>query len=97
MIKNTSEYPNSVPHVISFDVINNVVACNDLFVFVVYEALELDAFGLLLEIVLGKVVVDKGNDFGPVSCAVVLGWHEESAVNHLVGRKPVGYNRHVRV
>jgi len=64
--------------------------CKDFFVFDVDEALELDAFWLLLKIVLGKVVVNKSNDFSPVSCAVILGWHEEGAVKHLVRRKHVG-------
>jgi len=89
MIKNTVKFPNSVPRTIGLDVINDVVVCNDLFMLVVDETLELDTFWLLLEIELGKVVVNMGNDFSPVSCAVILGWHEEGAVKHLVGRKRV--------
>jgi len=90
VVKNAAKHPNSVPRVVGLDAIDDVIVCKDFFAFDVDEALELDAFWLLLKIVLGKVVVDKSNDFSPVSCAVILGWHEEGVVKHLVRRKHVG-------
>jgi len=86
VVEDTSKFPYSIPCVISLDVVNDVVVGNDFFVLIVDEAFELYTFGLLLEVVFIEVVVDKGNDFGPVSCTIVLGWHKESAVKHLVRR-----------
>ena len=83
------KFPHSVPRVIGLDVVDNIVVCNNFFILVVDKTLELDTFGLLLKIILIKVAVDKSNDLSSMPCAVFLRWHEEGAINHLVGRKSV--------
>jgi len=90
VVKDTAEFPYAIPCVVSLNVVNDIVVRNNFFILVIDETLELDAFGLFLEVVLGKVVVNKGNDFGPVSCTVIFRWHEESAVKHLVGGSELG-------
>jgi len=89
VVKDTAKFPYPVPGIVGLDVVNDVVVRNDFFVLVVDQTLELDTFRLLLEIVFGKVVVNKSNDLSPASCAVIFGWHEESVVKHLIGRKRV--------
>jgi len=68
VIKNATKFPYTVPCIIGLDVVDDVIVRNDFFILVVDKTLELDTFGLLLKIVFGKVVVDKGNDFGSMSC-----------------------------
>jgi len=75
VVKNATKFPHTILHVIGFDVIDNVVMRNDFFMLVVEETLEFDAFWLLFKLVCGKVVVDKSDDFGSVSCTVVFRWH----------------------
>jgi len=87
VVEDTTKFPHSVPCVISLDVIDDVVVCNDFSAFVVDEAFKLDTFGLLLEVILSKVAIDKSNDFSSMLCAVLLRGHEKGAINHLVGRK----------
>ena len=79
--------PHSVPRVIGLDVVDDVIVCDDFFIFVIDETFELDTFGLFLEVILSKVAVDRSDDLSSMSCAVFLRWHEKGAVNHLVGRK----------
>jgi len=89
VVENTTKFPHSVPRVIGLDVVNDVVLCDDFFVFVIDKTFELDTFGLLLKVILSKVAVDKSNDLSSMSCAIFLRWHEKGAVNHLVGMKSV--------
>jgi len=89
VVKNTTKFPDSVPRVISLDIVDDVIACDDFFAFVIDKTFELDTFGLLLEVILSKVDVDKSNDLSSMSCAICLRWHEKGVVNHLVGRKSV--------
>ena len=35
VVKNTAEFPYSIPCIIGFDVVNDVVVCNDFFILVV--------------------------------------------------------------
>jgi len=86
------KFPHSAPCVIGLDVVDDVIVCNDFFVFVIDETFELDRFGLLLEVILSKVAVDKSNDLSSMSCAVLLRGHENCAINHLVGRKSVRHD-----
>jgi len=51
VIKDATELPDSVPCVIGFNVINNVVVGYNFFSVVVDKTLELDVFRLLLKLV----------------------------------------------
>jgi len=68
VVENTTKFPHSAPRVIGLDVVDNVVVCNDFFVFIIDEIFELDTFGLLLEVILSKVDVDKSNDLSLMPC-----------------------------
>jgi len=90
MIKNTSEFPDSIALVVGFDIVDDVVVRYDLFVFVVDKTFERDTLGLLLEIVLRKVVVDKSNNLSSISSAIIFRGHEKCVVEHLFWRKRIG-------
>ena len=72
VIENTKKISHSIPCVIGLNVVNDVIARDNFFVFVIDETFELDTFGLLLEVILSKVAVDKSNDLSSMSFAVFL-------------------------
>ena len=70
---NLLKLPDTVPCLIFFNVVNNVIVCNDFFIVVVDLASKFDQFWVLLQLLLGCSYAPQ--DLGTHSCTVFLWWH----------------------
>lgn len=84
VLHDIAEFPHSIPGLILFDAVDNVVVCHDFLTVTIDQTLEFDKFGMRLHA--HSVFVDHFHDLCSDSGTVFLRWHEEGLFQQFLWR-----------
>jgi len=81
VVKNTWEFPNFITGLVGFNVVNDVIVGNNLFMLIVDEALKLDSLWLKFKIILSEGIINHLDNLGVIASTIILCWHEDGVIN----------------